>query len=90
MSGLDDDNLRADLNALLDGALSVDRAAELHALIESDAAVRAEYESLRRADRGLNRRALGRSCAANLGSARWRFADRRAFCGHGRRSAEGA
>ena len=48
MSGIDDDNLRADLNALLDGALSVDRAAEVHALIESDAAVRAEYEALRR------------------------------------------
>ena len=58
MSGLDDDNLRADLNALLDGALSEERVAELLALIESDADVRREYEALRRvveAVRGLPR-----------------------------------
>jgi hypothetical protein len=43
-----DDTLREELSALLDGALPAERAAELRRAIESDAALRKEYEELRR------------------------------------------
>ena len=43
-----DDTLREELSALLDGALPEERAAELRRHIESDAALRKEYEELRR------------------------------------------
>jgi len=43
-----DDTLREELSALLDGVLPEERAAELRRDIESDAALRKEYEELRR------------------------------------------
>lgn len=43
-----DDTLREELSALLDGALPEERAAALRARLESDAALRKEYEELRR------------------------------------------
>ena len=43
-----DDTLREELSALLDGALPEERAAELRRDIESNAALRKEYEELRR------------------------------------------
>ncbi|MHC4137061.1 MAG: hypothetical protein ACYS0K_19075 [Planctomycetota bacterium] len=43
-----DDTLREELSALLDGALPEERATELRRRLESDAALRKEYEELRR------------------------------------------
>jgi hypothetical protein len=43
-----DDTLREELSALLDGALPEERAGELRRRLESDAALRKEYEELRR------------------------------------------